>query len=189
MSLRTLRQRLCTATFLTITFPFWFPPYHQHALNRGVQPPLHPSRHEPSPREIAANSTLGFEKILAVPLKPSWRTRGLIAAAELTGLSIEVPEQPYNTDDLIRAFEGIDNTHLQQGIHLRHGSARAWLAHLDVMKYIVASGISSAFIIEDNIDWDTDIKTSLKLVSGTVRKFMQTPIASASPSGYGWDVV
>ncbi|KIW78250.1 hypothetical protein Z517_08084 [Fonsecaea pedrosoi CBS 271.37] len=49
-----------------------------------------------STREIAANSTLGvnFEKILTISMKPSWRTRGLLAAAAHTGLEITVPEPP-----------------------------------------------------------------------------------------------
>lgn len=122
-------------------------------------------------------------------LKPSWRTRGLLAAAELTGLRIEIPEQPYNTDDLIRAFESIDTTHLQQGIHPGHGSARAWLAHLDILKFVVASGISSALIVEDDVDWDIDIKASMKLVSDNVREFMKIPVTDTSPFGYGWDVL
>jgi hypothetical protein len=124
-----------------------------------------------------------------VSLKPSWRSRGLWAAAELTGLTIEIPEQPYNTDDLIRAFEGIDTSQQQQGIHPGHGSARAWLAHLDIVKYVIASRLSSAFIVEDDVDWDTDIHAQMKLVSDNVRAFMQTPSTEPSAFGDGWDVL
>lgn len=130
-----------------------------------------------------------FEKILAVSLRPSWRTRGLLIAAELTGLIIDIPEQPFNTDELIRAFEGIDTSDKQHGIHPGHGSARAWLAHLDMMKYVVASRMSSAFIVEDDVDWDVDIHAQMKLVSDSVRAFMETPSTDSSPFGSGWDVL
>ena len=112
-----------------------------------------------------------------------------MAAAELTRLSVEIPEQPYNTDDLIRAFEGIGNSRLQQGIHPGHGSARAWLAHLDLLKYVIASGISSALIVEDDVDWDVNVKTQMRLVSDNVREFMQAPATDSSPFGSGWDVL
>ncbi|KAK5047695.1 hypothetical protein LTR84_006360 [Exophiala bonariae] len=134
-------------------------------------------------------TTVQFEKIIAVSPKPSWRTRGLLMAAALTGLTIEIPEQPYNSDDLIYAFESIDTSDRKQGIHPGHGSARAWLAHLDIMKYVIASHMSSAFIVEDDVDWDINIHSQMRLVSDHTREFLQAPLTDSSPFGHGWDVL
>ncbi|KAH0844128.1 hypothetical protein FOPE_09081 [Fonsecaea pedrosoi] len=140
----------------------------------------------PSPREIAANSTLGFEKILTVSMKPSWPTRGLLATAAHTGLEITVPEQPYNSNDLVFSFRGSRSCRRAQP---GHGSARAWLAHLDMMKYIVASGLNSTFVIEDELDWNTAIHEQMKLVSDNVRNYTKTPASDPSPFGSAWDVL
>ncbi|RVX72769.1 hypothetical protein B0A52_04168 [Exophiala mesophila] len=132
---------------------------------------------------------MGFEKILAVSLGPSWRTRGLLAAAGHTGLSITIPEQPYNTEALIDAFGDLgssDEKVKRPGV----GSARAWLAHLDMMKYVISSGLSTAFIIEDDVDWDVRIHSQMKLVSDAVRNFtLASGEDTLAPFGNAWEVL
>ncbi|OAP57605.1 hypothetical protein AYL99_08343 [Fonsecaea erecta] len=127
-----------------------------------------------------------FEKILAVSIKPSWRSRGLLAAASHTNLQVTIPEQPHNSDDLVSAFEALGPAGIRKP---SHGSAKAWLAHLDMIKYVVASGLSSAFIIEDDLDWDTAIHEQMRLVSDNVRNFTGTPVSDPSPFGNAWDVL
>lgn len=43
----------------------------------------------------------------------------------------------------------------------RPGSARAWIAHLDALKHIVAHNITTALILEDDADWDVRIRQQL----------------------------
>ena len=66
-------------------------PYHDRFHGAG---PMAPETLSPSPRDTAANTTLGFQKIFALSTAPSWRTRGLQAAAAHTGIEIEIPEHP-----------------------------------------------------------------------------------------------
>ena len=112
----------------------------------------------------------------------------MLAAAALTGLDIEVPEQPYNTDQFVHAFQQIGHGKADTS-RPGYGSARAWLAHLDMMKHIIASGLTSAFVVEDDIDWDIGIRAQMRLISDNVRRHTQTPYADSSPFGHGWDVL
>ena len=110
----------------------------------------------------------------------------MLAAASHTDLQITIPEQPHDSEELVSAFEAIGPADITKP---SHGSARAWLAHLNIVKHVVASGLSSAFIIEDDLDWDTAIHEQMRLVSDNVRNFTQTPVYDSSPFGNAWDVL
>ncbi|KAI1360631.1 glycosyltransferase family 25 protein [Xylaria arbuscula] len=126
-------------------------------------------------RDLAANETLGFHKILALSTGPGWRDRGLNAAAEHTDLQITVSPQP--------------RIGKEQGAALpRLGSATAWLAHLDLLKYVVASDLTTAFV-KDDVDWDVRIKEQTKLISDNVRLYTRTEPEDLTPYGTGWDVL
>lgn len=119
---------------------------------------------------------------------PSWRTRGLEAAANLTGLDISIPPQPQNPDELVEAFEriGSDNENTKTP---KHGTAKAWMAHLDLLKFIIASEYETAFIIEDDVDWDLELKAQMRLASQNVRAYTNTSHDDPSPFGSNWDVI
>ena len=58
------------------------------------------------------------------------------------------------------------------------GSALAWLGHLNAVKWFLDSGLSTALIIEDDVDWDIHIRNhQVPLVAAQVRKLL-----SASPA-------
>ncbi|KAI1648669.1 glycosyltransferase family 25 protein [Daldinia loculata] len=141
-----------------------------------------------SPRETAANATLGFQKLVALSNKPSWRTRGLEAAAKLTDLEFTIPPQGQNSDELVEAFRNLGAD--KKGAKLpAPGSAKAWLAHLDLLKYVIASGFETAFIVEDDVDWDVRIKAEMRLVSDNVRAYMGVAEDDPTPFGTDWDVL
>ncbi|KAI1143141.1 glycosyltransferase family 25 protein [Hypoxylon sp. FL0543] len=140
-----------------------------------------------SPRELAANSTLGFQKLLALSSKPSWRTRGLEAAANLTGLEFTIPPQPQNSDELVKAFQKVGE---DKGAKApAFGSAKAWLSHVDLLKYVVASDLETAFIVEDDVDWDVRIKSEIRLVSDNVRAYSGVREDDPTPYGTNWDLL
>jgi hypothetical protein len=128
-----------------------------------------------------------FERILALSQKPSWRTRGLQAAANLTGLDVTIPAQPYISPEVAKAFEKIGEGEGKTPVN--YGSTIAWLAHLDIIRYVILSGFSTAFIIEDDVDWDVRIKDQIKLVSDNVRKFLKISDTDLNPYGTDWDVL
>ncbi|KAL4899820.1 hypothetical protein BDW74DRAFT_188848 [Aspergillus multicolor] len=138
----------------------------------------------------AGNSTLGFEAILALSPFPSWRTTGLQAAAHLTGLDIQIPPQPPINPELVDAFASLGP---EDARHPNHGSALAWVAHLDLIKYVVQSDFETALIVEDDVDWDISIKEQMVGVAEAVRTL--TKIKSTdkdvelAPYGRSWDVL
>ncbi|KAG9230497.1 hypothetical protein BJ875DRAFT_472052 [Amylocarpus encephaloides] len=156
-------------------------------------PPTRPeSRRKPgwqdrsTPRGAASNSTLGFQKILALSKGPSWRSRGLLAAAGHSSVNVEIPRQPHITSEMIDAFRHIG---VKGESQMPHGSAHAWLAHLDLIKYGVSSGLDTFMIVEDDVDWDVSVKGQMALISDNVRKFLEVTKSDSSPYGRSWDVL
>ena len=139
-----------------------------------------------SPRDMAANDTLGFQKILALSKGPSWRSRGLEAAAKITNLTIEIPLQSSFTEEFVNAFMEIGPP---ESKHPGRGSALAWLAHLDLIKFFIASDLDTAMIMEDDVDWDTAIKEQMSLFSDAVRNFSQVDTNDPAPYGRSWDIL
>ena len=139
-----------------------------------------------SPRGMAANNTLGFQKLLALAKGPSWRSRGLEAAAKITNLTIEIPIQSSYTEELVHAFMEIGP---QESKHPGRGSALAWLAHLDLIKFFIASDLDTAMIMEDDVDWDIAIKEQMSLLSDAVRNFSQVDPNDPAPYGRSWDIL
>ncbi|KAG9237516.1 hypothetical protein BJ875DRAFT_149039 [Amylocarpus encephaloides] len=129
---------------------------------------------------------LSFQSILALSVNPSWRTRGLSAAAKYTGLEIDVLEQPPISREMVQAFKKIESS---IGKTPSNGSAYAWLAHLDVIKHAITSNMESVLIIEDDVDWDVNIKHQMQLVSDNIRKFTEVNATDATPYGHAWDLL
>ncbi|KAK8062197.1 hypothetical protein PG997_014294 [Apiospora hydei] len=69
------------------------------------------------------------------------------------------------------------------------GSAAAWLAHIDLLKYVIQSDLSSALIMEDDVDWDVNIKDQLSKAAETVRNHTGAPFEEQNPYSSNWDVL
>lgn len=65
----------------------------------------------------------------------------------------------------------------------------AWFAHLDMIKFVVASGFSTALLVEDDVDWDVEILNQMRLVSDNLRNFTGASDIDPNPYGSGWDVL
>ncbi|EDU44056.1 conserved hypothetical protein [Pyrenophora tritici-repentis Pt-1C-BFP] len=100
-----------------------------------------------------ANSTLGFSTILALSPHHSPRRSSLLWAANLTDLDIVIPDLPDWSVGDIQAFK-VKNG--QSTISV--GSAKAWLGHLQILKSFLASNHETALIIEDDTDFDIQIR-------------------------------
>jgi hypothetical protein len=127
-----------------------------------------------------------FSNILGLSVRPSWRSRGLLAAAEYTGLDIEVPKQPFIAPELVEAFKNIPTN---TGKQPSKGSAYAWLAHLDLIKHAVRHNMETVLIVEDDVDWDVGIKGQMQLISDNIRKLSELNSTDKSPYGNAWDVL
>lgn len=71
----------------------------------------------------------------------------------------------------------------------KYGSVKAWLAHLDILKFVIASQLETAFIVEDDVDSDVTIKSQMRLVSDNVREYTNMLPEDTSPFGSDWDVL
>ena len=129
-----------------------------------------------------------FEKILTLSAKPSWRTRGIHAAANLTGLDIQIPPQPPINPNIVNAFPSFGPENI---VRPKHGASIAWLAHLDLLKYVVQAGLDTALILEDDADWDVSIKDQMVRVGHAVRNLTGTEKYEDidAPYGRNWDVL
>lgn len=108
------------------------------------------------------------------------------AAAEETGLHIEVPLQSPISDD---AAFALMETYQQESKKMKHGSAMAWLAHLDLLQHVIHENYSTALIVEDDVDWAVEIKDQLWTLSEKVREFTEVDSTNADPYGNAWDVL
>jgi hypothetical protein len=77
-----------------------------------------------------ANSTLGFGAILAVSHSSSPRQQSLLWAANLTDIEMVIPEQKEWTVGDIEELKAKES-------RLSPGSAKAWLGHLEVLRWYV----------------------------------------------------
>ena len=132
------------------------------------------------------NSCLQFQEILVLSKGPSWRTRGLTAAATYSDLKIRIPIQTVPTEELIEAFRALGPSDAK---HPNLGQAYNWLAHLDLVKHAVALDLDTFLILEDDADWDVSIKHQMQLISSAVREFTFVDEKDTSPYGRSWDIL
>jgi hypothetical protein len=117
---------------------------------------------------------------------PSWRTRGLKAAASYTSLDFEIPVQSVPTSEFIEAFRDLGSLDVK---HPGLGEAYNWFAHLDLIKYAIALDLDTVLILEDDVDWDVSIKHQMQLISTAVREFTFVKEEDETPYGRSWDIL
>ncbi|KAF2145792.1 glycosyltransferase family 25 protein [Aplosporella prunicola CBS 121167] len=134
-----------------------------------------------------ANATLGFQRIIAISSEDqssptAWRQRGLIAAANRTGLSIDIHQSRDVSEKELQEFQDSGSKYTEKP---GTGSALAWLAHHDALQYIIDNNISSALILEDDADWDVRIRSQLaphSAIPTLLRRLYTDMDGAASPS-------
>ncbi len=123
-------------------------------------------------------------------------------SAELTGLIIDIPDQPIWTDSDINHLKSSRNS------SLKHGAAKAWLGHLNALRWyaynpfperkadnvrFVAQNVESALIIEDDVDWDLRLRThQIPLAARAMRRAHPSPSSRSfwpPPSATTWDLL
>lgn len=84
----------------------------------------------------------------------SARRKSLLLAADITELNITIPDQPVWTDADVEHFRAKNHSSISRG------SAMAWLGHLNVLRWFLASGLETMLVMEDDVDWDIHIRKS-----------------------------
>ena len=132
------------------------------------------------------NSTLGFQKIYSIGLPGKTHKHDTqIMAGEYTGLKIDFEPGVYWKD--VPVSEMTEHWSLT-GTYV--AAIGCWRAHMNLIAKIVEEGIQSALILEDDADWDVQIKSQLQSIAeGALALQRSTSSQSDSPYGPDWDLL
>lgn len=124
------------------------------------------------------NATLGLGAIMALTGDlPSWRTQGLRLAATHLGLRVQTPLQANLTDeDALQYLEGHD---LEDSL----GSVKASMNYLSLLHQFVDTGVETALLIEDDVDFGINIKDQLDSLSKAMWQGVEHAHAERTGSG------
>ena len=152
------------------------------AANSTLGVSLLPSPFMTKKRGFADTNTTQFQAILALSQGTPWRVNGLHAAAKVSGITVTVPQQPKWSDPFIKAFQ-------EFGPIEAHGAAMAWLGHLDLLKFVIQHNWGSALILEDDMDWDVEIRKQMPPIAKAVKELTKAKKGDTQPYGSNWDVL
>ncbi|CAN9272249.1 unnamed protein product [Alternaria alternata] len=124
---------------------------------------------ESRPAKIPSNRTLGFGAVVVVSKEGSSRRQPLIQAANVTDIDLTIPPQPEWTEgDVQRFINGQEK--------VQKGSILAWLGHHNALKWFLDSGLETALILEDDVDWDIRLRSQqIPLAASAARQLLPPP--------------
>ncbi|KAJ5735756.1 uncharacterized protein N7483_000881 [Penicillium malachiteum] len=161
----------------TISYTFW-PIQHEHYFwthSQQVWDDL----------EAIENRTLGFGKILAINI-PSRadKSDNIALGSSVCNFHVDLIDGVLQEDINSKSYPYNWNYDHQPSEY----AARR--AHVNGMKRIIRDRIGSAIIMEDDADWDVNIKTQLKSFALGVRALQgTTDTPCSSPYGDDWDIL
>ncbi|KAF7595184.1 hypothetical protein BBP40_006928 [Aspergillus hancockii] len=130
------------------------------------------------------NETLGFEKVFFInlPNRPDKRDAITLAASLLQfrpefidGVKVdEIDKKAYPSN--------WDPNYLP-------GEFGGWRAHINAMQRIVQDRIATAFVLEDDADWDVNLKEQLHAFASASQMVQNASGSSFSPYGSDWDIL
>lgn len=133
------------------------------------------------------NASLGFEQVfvLNMPLRTD-KLDAMILAASMTGFEFDVIEGVRGEFIPTKALSGKWENRV--GIE---GVLGCWRGHINFAKEIVRRRLSSALLIEDDADWDVNLRSMMEYVALGSQSLLDTPQDKAprSPYGDGWDLM
>ncbi|KAG6130881.1 hypothetical protein E4U38_004222 [Claviceps purpurea] len=125
------------------------------------------------------NATLGFGDILVVGLPSrSDRRDGMTLAAALSELSITFVDGVKGDEVNEKAVPMPKDRK-----HLQGASLGSWRGHMNAIQEVVRRNLSSALILEDDVDWDVRIREQLHGFAISSRALIQ-PLRGGRPGQY-----
>ncbi|KAH7128331.1 hypothetical protein B0J11DRAFT_566962 [Dendryphion nanum] len=133
-----------------------------HSWTKGQASPF--SAELPRPR--LANSTLDFQEIIYVSMPyRTDRQDALSLIAAISGLKLTMIPGVSADDIHPKAIPPHTSEDSLEGTPV----LGIWRAHANVWRYIIDNDITSALIIEDDVDWDVNIKQIMGLLNWQLR--------------------
>ncbi|OCK84346.1 glycosyltransferase family 25 protein [Lepidopterella palustris CBS 459.81] len=117
-----------------------------------------------------ANTTLGFGALVVVSKSGSSRRAGLLKAANVTDIELTIPTQPQWTEDDVNKFRSSEDSKMGRG------SIYAWLGHHNALRWFLDSGLETALILEDDVDWDIQLRSVQVPLAATAVRSMLPPL-------------
>jgi len=125
------------------------------------------------------NETLGFDTIFVVSLPSRTDRRDAITlSAALSGFRVEFVDGLLGKDVTDKAIPSGKGQ-----VRLSDASVGSWRGHMNAISEIVRRNLTTAFIMEDDVDWDIRLKDQLYNFARSSHILTQ-PLARASPQTY-----
>ncbi|RYO82952.1 hypothetical protein DL762_006374 [Monosporascus cannonballus] len=143
-----------------------------------------------SGRSDVFNETLGFEKVFVIGLPERSDNRDALSLmTSVTGFRLTWIDGVHGSSTPDKALPFGWDRKLMPDTHL--GS---WRSHINAIRLIVEDGLSSALIMEDDMDWDVHLKTQLSQFAPAAQTLeagfhRNQTLASPSPYGRDWDLL
>lgn len=106
-----------------------------------------------------------------------------VVSAALTGFKFKI----------VDGVDGnaVDEKALPYTMEITRNEVGCWRAHLNVLRDMVQRGVSTALVLEDDIDWDVSLKAQMTQLGYGSRFITDTPqdVIPHSPYGQGWDLL
>ncbi|KAK1772469.1 Procollagen galactosyltransferase 1 [Phialemonium atrogriseum] len=121
------------------------------------------------------NSTFGFEKIFVVGLPSrSDRRDGMLLQAALSNIEIEFIDGVLGRDVPNKAIPTSPDHE-----RLKDPTIGSWRAHMNAIQEVVRRNLTSALILEDDVDWDVRIRKQLRDFALSTRVLTQPLVGSS----------
>ncbi|KAM7185921.1 glycosyltransferase family 25 protein [Rhypophila sp. PSN 637] len=176
----TRSQIIVGAVFTSLLFLFFFHGSNPGLNGLGGRPAelRRFGRKGKLPNSDIFNSTLGFEKIFVIGLPTRTDRRdGIILQAAVSNMEIDFIDGVKGDTVPDKAIPiGKDQS------RIGNASIGSWRAHMNAVQEIVHRNLSSALILEDDVDWDIRLKQQLYDFSLASRALTQPLSSSPSPS-------
>ncbi|OJJ68473.1 hypothetical protein ASPBRDRAFT_184132 [Aspergillus brasiliensis CBS 101740] len=133
--------------------------------------------------EHIQNETLGFEHIYAIGLKERTDKRDFLnLAASIAGFRVEWMDGVHPEDMSEKALLN-DNL-------LAPSEIGCWRAHMNALSNMVQNSYSTALVLEDDADWDVNIRQQLREFARGVRALTKNANTTKNaPYGTNWDIL
>ncbi|KAE8391584.1 hypothetical protein BDV23DRAFT_152979 [Aspergillus alliaceus] len=174
------RPLLQTATlFVLILLLFWALPHPSYTGASASEPGA--TRRD---QDAVKNETLGFERVFFInlPNRPDKRDY-ITLASSIVQFYPEAMNGVFAKDIDKKAYpSNWDPGYLP-------GEFGGWRAHMNVMQRIVQDRVSTAFVLEDDADWDVNLKKQLQRFASASQIVQGDTRPKHSPYGDTWDLL
>ncbi|KAG8625330.1 hypothetical protein KVT40_007081 [Elsinoe batatas] len=180
-----IRKLILSAATLIFVFYFFL-----HNDNLAVGPSqlklFKPSLINEAQQHKPADSTLGFDAVVAVSPKGSWRQKKILQQAAISEINLQIPELPeWTKEQTDNFFERLAYGGRESAI----GSVMAWLSHHYILEWFLKSRYETILIMEDDMDWDIRLRTvQIPRAAAAMRSLLQ-PATSYWGNQKEWDVL